>query len=70
MSEHSESERGRFKPNRCILRGDRRQTVCWHHLAQTEVHSDLHMVKNANNCEQRLHTLNIDARNLNLCDLS
>lgn len=46
MSEHLESERGRFNPNRCVLGGDRRQTVSSHHLAQTEVHSDLHMVKN------------------------
>lgn len=54
MSEHLESERGRFNPNRCVLGGDRRQTVSSHHLAHAEVHSDLHMVQNG---ERRPHAL-------------
>lgn len=54
MSELPESGRGRFQPNRCVLGGDRRQTVSPHHLAPTEVRSDLHMGENGRQAARKL----------------
>lgn len=42
-------------------------STIWHKQKRIQIYI---WPKMANNCEQRLHALNIDARNLNLCDFS